>query len=170
MIKRLVTFQCEICGSAYPGKESARTCEAQGLRGRVDGIEVGSVVETGRSYSWHNYPDSGWTRARSDEQIQEEQGYKTIHCHRFCTRYVVTRIDTRDHEVRYHLFCLLPPWAEKPEELPPGVEPRYDFRWNCPTTHMRMRLVPEVEVSEAISTWRRNELEKWKPRRASDLL
>ena len=157
MIKRLITFQCEICNSAYPGKEAARTCEAQGLRGKVPGIVVGSVVAAGPSYDEHKQPDTAWTLRLTEEEREPFAGLNE-----FRPLFVVTRIDKRDHDVRYHLYCAAPPWAENPDI--------FNFRWNCSNTHYSLEIIPEGEVPEAITTWKSSELEIWAPRVARDLL
>lgn len=100
-------YICETCGLTYQKGEDAFGCEAQGIRGGFDGINVGDIVvqyhrseDTPHRFGWQD-GDPRWVAARLPADPSRADHFRHIETLSFF--YVVTAIDSRGHVTRHHI-------------------------------------------------------------------
>ena len=102
-------YVCEGCGTEYDQIWSAMSCEQQETPGPI--VAVGDIVTIGYGRGWQD-GDKRWiinpdTERRYHKGLKVECPNGHGNCFNECCTwgfyYVVTKIDKKDHRVRYHL-------------------------------------------------------------------
>jgi len=102
-MKKVICYECSICGEQYDTEAKCGTCEEKGLEKPI--VAVGDIVRTGRTFGWFN-GNRRWI-INPDVKQNPAHGNCFNECCCMVFYYVVTAIDRTPedrHCLRYHLF------------------------------------------------------------------
>ena len=95
-MKKITRYRCEGCDKEYEIEAEALKCEAKGIAGFTRPPKIGDVVTCGTPYGWHDRPRTPWAKRRKSREAISGYWYDLL--------YVVSHINTRNHQRIYHLF------------------------------------------------------------------